>query len=65
MAEGVMDSIGTYQGGFRELEGMVNPAWLGDEMELNGGLDGRDGVVVERVTLGGLELVAIEFPEAA
>ncbi len=60
-----MDSIGTYQGGFRELEGMVNPAWLGDEMELNGGLDGRDGVVVERVTLGGLELVAIEFPEAA
>ncbi|OGI44583.1 MAG: hypothetical protein A2150_06870 [Candidatus Muproteobacteria bacterium RBG_16_64_11] len=60
-----MDSIGTYQGGFRELEGMVNPAWLDDEMELNGGLDGRDGVVVERVTLGGLELVAIEFPEAA
>lgn len=60
-----MDSIGSYQGGFRELEGMVNPEWLGDEMELNGGLDGRDGVVVERVTLGGLELVAIEFPEAA
>ena len=60
-----MDSIGTYQGGFRELEGMLNPAWLDDEMELNGGLDGRDGVVVERVTLGGLELVAIEFPEAA
>ncbi len=60
-----MDSIGTYQGGFRELEGMVNPAWLDDGMELNGGLDGRDGVVVERVTLGGLELVAIEFPEAA
>lgn len=60
-----MDSIGTYQGGFRELEGMVNPAWLDDELDLRGGLDGRDGVVVECVTLGGLELVAIEFPEAA
>lgn len=60
-----MENNGTYLEGFMQSEGLLNPACQVEELELNGGLDGRDGVVVERVTLGGLELVAIEFPEAA
>lgn len=60
-----MENTGTYLEGFMKSEGLLNPTCLVDELELNGGLDGCDGVVVERVSLDGLELVAIEFPAAA
>ncbi len=60
-----MENIGTYLEAFMKSEGLLNPACQVDELELNGGLDGCDGVVVERVSLDGLELEAIEFPAAA
>ena len=50
--------------GYEITGGVLNPARQVDELELRGGLDGRDGVIVERVSLNGLELEAIEFPEA-
>ncbi len=54
-----------YLESFMKSEGLLNPACQIDELELNGGLEGCDGVVVERVSLDGLELVTIEFRAAA
>lgn len=65
MAGGVMENIGTYLEGFMKAQGLLNPACQVDELELSGGLQGSDGVVVERVLLDGLELETIEFPVAA
>ncbi len=50
---------------FRSFRLIVNPAWLGDDVIYPFGLVCDDGVVVERVSLDGLELVAIEFRAAA
>lgn len=60
-----MENTGTYLEGFMKSEGLINPACQVDELELNGGLDRCDGVVVERVSLDGLELETIEFRAAA
>ncbi len=60
-----MENIGTYLEAFMESEGLLNPMCQLGELELNGGLDGCDGVVVERVSLDGLELETIEFRVAA
>jgi len=51
--------------GFSVQRYMADPVWLGDEVLFPLGMVCDDGEVVERVSLDGLELVAIEFRAAA